>query len=210
VPRDVWNPLTWSPEVVWHRVLGPWVAVWGSFLAYAVVVVSRRMSGLATELSSIDLFDLDPLAPFTRQGLRNALLVLGFLGIAGIMILTETGFGVLGASIGTAVAVTGSLSLFLPLVGVHRRIESAKREELAWIDGRLRESRMDLRLGGSRPATGEMADLAAYRDLVRSVREWPIGRSGYVRFGLYLLIPLGSWALAALVEHVVDALVFPG
>jgi hypothetical protein len=80
--------------------------------------------------------------------------VLGFLGIAGIMVLTETGFGVLGASIGTAVAV--------------------------------------------------------YRDLLRSVHEWPIGRSGYVRFGLYLLIPLGSWALAALVEHVVDALVFPG
>jgi hypothetical protein len=37
----------------------------------------------------------------------------------------------------------------------------------------------------------------------RQVPEWPIGRSSFVRFTLYLLIPVASWALAALVEHLV-------
>jgi len=38
------------------------------------------------------------------------------------------------------------------------------------------------------------------------VREWPFDASTLVRFGLYLLIPLGSWAGGAFVERVIDAL----
>jgi len=41
---------------------------------------------------------------------------------------------------------------------------------------------------------------------VRGVRDWPISTSSYVRFALYLLIPLASWAAAAVVERLVDAL----
>jgi hypothetical protein len=76
VPQDLWNPATWNSEVAWHRVLGPLAAVWSTVLAYAIVVVSRRMSRLAADLKSIDLFDLEPLLPFTQQGLVNALLLM--------------------------------------------------------------------------------------------------------------------------------------
>jgi hypothetical protein len=57
------------------------------------------------------------------------------------------------------------------------------------------------------PAAGSLADLLAYRNLVRETPEWPIGTSSYTRFALYLLIPVLSWAAAALVERLVNALI---
>lgn len=64
-----------------------------------------------------------------------------------------------------------------------------------------------LKLDGSAKAPGELADLAAYRKLVEGVPDWPVGASSYMRFALYLLIPLLSWAAAALVERFVNALI---
>ena len=207
VPQDLWNPATWDAEVAWHRTLGPLLAMGSAALAYAIVSVSRRMSRLAADLKSIDLFDLDPLHPFTRQGLENALLLMGFVAIAGLMVLTETGFGFLGLLIGTVTFLGAGLTLALPMRGVHRRITQAKAAELNWVEGKLREQRTVLKSGQDR-TSGDLSDLASYRDLVRAVPDWPISASGYVRFALYLLIPVVSWAAAALVERFVDALVF--
>lgn len=205
VPEALWNPATWTPEVAWHRVLGPLVAVGSVLLVYAIVAVSRRMSQLAADLESIDLFDLDPLRPFAQQGLVNALLLMGYVALTGLMVLTETGFGLLGLVIGTGVLGAAGLSLALPLRGVHRRIVGAKEAELAWVNVALRDQRTVLR-GGAERTSGDLADLAAYRELVRSVPDWPIGTSSYIRFGLYLLIPVASWAAAALAERWLDTL----
>ena len=38
------------------------------------------------------------------------------------------------------------------------------------------------------------------------MREWPFDASTLARFGLYLLIPLGSWAGGALVERLINAI----
>lgn len=206
VPLTPWNPMTWSPEVAWHRVLGPFMAVWGAMLFYAIVSVSRRMSRLAIELKSIDLFDLNPLLPFTQQGLGNALLLMGFVAISGLMILTETGFGRMALVLGTVILAVAGMALVLPLRGVHRRITQAKDAELEWVEAKLSEQREVLKSGADR-TSGDLSDLAAYRDLVRAVRDWPMNTSSYVRFAVYLLIPAVSWAAAALVERFVDALV---
>ncbi len=206
VPEDLWNPATWDAEVVWHRILGPLLAMGSVVLAYAIVSVSRRMSRLAVDLKSIDLFDLDPLIPFTQRGLGNALLLMGFVAIAGLMVLTETGFGLLGLLVGSAILLAAGMAFVLPLRGVHRRIKQAKGAELEWVDAELRQQRTVLKSGEER-TSGDLSDLAAYRDLVRSVRDWPITTSSYVRFALYLLIPVVSWAAAALVERFIDALI---
>jgi len=206
VPEDLWNPATWDAEVVWHRILGPLLAMGSVVLAYAIVSVSRRMSRLAVDLKSIDLFDLDPLIPFTQRGLGNALLLMGFVAIAGLMVLTETGFGLLGLLVGSAILLAAGMAFVLPLRGVHRRIKQAKGAELGWVDAELRQQRTVLKSGEER-TSGDLSDLAAYRDLVRSVRDWPITTSSYVRFALYLLIPVVSWAAAALVERFIDALI---
>ena len=205
VPEDLWNPATWSAEVVWHRVLGPLVGVGSVALAYAIIVVSRRMSRLAADLKSIDLFDLSPLFPFTQLGLANSLLLMGLVAIAGLMVLTETGFGLLGFLVGTAILGAAGLAAALPMRGVHRRITQAKAAELEWVEEKLQQQRDQLKKGAER-TSGDLSDLAAYRDLVRGVRDWPITTSSYVRFALYLLIPLASWAAAAVVERLVDAL----
>jgi hypothetical protein len=205
VPDDLWNPATWSAEVAWHRVLGPLVAVGSIALAYAIIVVSRRMSRLAGDLKSIDLFDLEPLYPFTQLGLVNALLLMGFVAIGGLMVLTEAGFGLLGLLVGTTVLGIAVITAALPMRGVHRRIGQAKAAELEWVEAKLQQQRAVLK-GGENRTSGDLSDLAAYRDLVRSVRDWPVSTSSYVRFALYLTIPVVSWAAAAIVERLVDAL----
>ncbi len=208
VPEDVWTPATWTPEVTWHRVLGPLIAAWAAVLVYAIVAVSRRMSRLAIQLKSIDLFDLRPLLPFTQLGLTSALMLLGLASIYGLMLLTETGFGLMvSAVMGTILPIAG-MALILPVRGVHRRIKQAKDSELGWVTAELDRRVVGLKASGESRVTGQFADLAAYRGLVRDVQEWPISTSTYIRFGLYLLIPVVSWAAAALVERLVDALVF--
>ncbi len=207
VPQTPWNPVSWNAEVAWHRVLGLWMAPWVGMLAYAIVAMSRRMSRLAADLKSIDLFDLKPLLPFTQQGLGNALLLMGFVAIAGLMLLTETGFDLLGLLVGPVILIAAGLALALPMRGVHRRITQGKAAELEWVDTKLRQQRTVLK-GGEDRTSGDLSDLAAYRDLVRAVPDWPINASSYVRFGLYLLIPIVSWAAAALVERLIDVIVF--
>lgn len=207
VPDALWDPRTWSPEVVWHRILGPTTAILAGILFYAVVAVSRRMSRLAADLSSVDLMNLRPLQPFTRQGMTNALIVLGFVSIGGLMAITEEGFGLLGLFFALATLIVSGSALLLPLRGVHGRIVATKWSELRWVDEQIDTRRKALRAEISIDRPGELADLIAYRDLVAEVSDWPLNTSSYARFALYLLIPLLSWAAAALVERFVNALI---
>lgn len=206
VPENLWHPSSWSPEVSWHRVLGPIASVLSFVLAYAILSVSGRMSRLAGRLGSIDLFDHRPLMPFTQQGLTNALLLIGLFSIYGLMLLTETGFGLVALIIGLTTLTGAALTVVLPLRGVHRRIAQAKAEELSWLDADLGKRRSSIRDGGGGAEPGKFADLAAHRREVSDVSEWPVNTSTYVRFALYSLIPVASWAAAALVERFVDAL----
>lgn len=208
VPEHLWSPSSWSPEVAWHRILGPIAAILAMFLLYAVVSVSARMSRISAGLSTVDLLDLRALQPFTRQGLTNALLVLGWVTISGLMVVTESGFGLLGLLLGMATLFIAGAAFLLPLRGVHSRVRQAKDDELAWLNGQILEQRKTLRQGSMEGRRGSLADLLTYRDLVREVPDWPIGTSSYARFVLYLLIPVLSWAAAALVERLVNTLIF--
>ena len=48
--------------------------------------------------------------------------------------------------------------------------------------------------------------LSVYRSHVEGVREWPFDGSTFARFGLYLMIPLGSWVGGAFVERLLSSL----
>ncbi len=103
-------------------------------------------------------------------------------------------------------------TLLLPLRGVRRRVRRAKAEELARVDEAIRGQRRALLTPGDPnhvtdgPPAASLADLLAYRELVTSVREWPLDATTIARFGLYVAIGLGSWVGAAMVERLVDAL----
>jgi hypothetical protein len=188
VPPTPWSSSTWSPEVAWHRVLGPAIGWWQWWLGYAIVTVSMRMSRLARKLNRIDLLDLSPLAPFTQQGLTNALLVIGLLSIYSLMLL-ETGFG--GA-----------------VLAIHNRIRQAKDSELRRINGAISTQRSALEDPDASRRIGEMVDLVAYRGLIEGVPEWPFTTSTYTRFILYMLIPVASWVLGGVAEEIVGRALF--
>jgi hypothetical protein len=207
VPPTPWRPSTWSPEVVWHRILSPAVNVWVWWLVYVVVAVSLRLSRLARKLSRIDLLDLSPLSPFTRQGLTNALAVIGLLSISSLMLL-ETGLGRIVAGMGGATLVVATLALLAPVGGVHQRIRLAKQAELDRVNGSIAKQRSAMEYQDARRRSGEMADLVAYRGLIESVSEWPFTTSTYARLFLYMLIPVASWLLGAVAEEVVGRALF--
>jgi hypothetical protein len=201
--RYAYQPSYWSYEIVWHRVLAPFVGWWIGRFWWAVLAESRRFSRLAEGLPAIDLFDLRPLSCFARQGLANVLLNAGFVSIFALF-LFESGFGPIFAVVGVLNVGVSAAAFLLPVHGVHRRIRAAKSVELDWCRERLRRARTGL---AERDATdARLADLLAYRAFVEDVREWPFDASTLVRFGLYLMIPLGSWAGGALVERLIDAL----
>jgi hypothetical protein len=207
VPPTPWSPSTWGPEVAWHRILGPAIGWWQWWLGYAIVTVSMRMSRLASKLNRIDLLDLSPLAPFTQQGLTNALLVIGLLSIYSLMLL-ETGFGGAVLAIGGMTLVVAALALLSPVRGVHNRIRQAKDSELRRIIGAISTQRSALEDPDASRRIGEMADLVAYRGLIEDVPEWPFTTSTYTRFILYMLIPVASWVLGGVAEEIVGRALF--
>lgn len=84
-------------------------------------------------------------------------------------------------------------------------IREAKREELARLGPQLKQAR-DGAMTDDASTQGRLTDLLAYQDRVKSTPEWPFDSSTLMRFGLYLLIPVGSMIGGALVERVVNAM----
>jgi len=207
VPAQPWHPAEWSPEVAWHRVLGPVAGVWIGWFGYVVVRESSRLSSLAATLAPLDLMDLRGLAQFTRQGLNHALLTAGLLAVFGLFVVDQ-GFTPIIALMTPLMFALALASLLLPLRGVRDRISNAKSAELAWIDQSIRAHADTLRASQSGPAAGSLADLIAYRHLIERVREWPFDQSALARIALYLLIPIGSWLAGGLVGAVVERWLF--
>lgn len=201
VPLSVWDPSTWSVEVIWHRILGPLVMVWMWWLGYSVVTVSARLSRLARKLQHVDLLDLSALAPFTRLGLTNALLVVGVLSISSLMLI-ETGLGATALLVGGPTFVVAVLALLLPVRGVHQRIRQSKDEELRRINDAIEQHRGDFDSPGAGQRPGMMADMVAYRGLIVDVPEWPFTTSTYMRLIFYMLIPVVSWGLGIFAETI--------
>jgi len=204
---SAWNPATWNAEVAWHRILsGPmgWFAWW---LGYAIITVSIRMSRLAEKLDHIDLLDLSPLAPFNRQGLTNALLLIGLLAISTLFLL-ETGFGGMMLRIGVTTLVMAALAVLPSVLRVRTRIRQAKDAKLRRIDESISTQVNALENSDAGQRIGELADLVAYRGLIENVPEWPFTASTYARLILYMLIPVASWVLGGIVEELVGRALF--
>jgi hypothetical protein len=201
-----WNPGTWTPEVYWHRILGPPIGWWTGCFCYSMVKVSIRLSRTAALVQSIELLDLNPLSPFVHQAVRNVLLVVGALSIAGLFVIESWMWTTL-ALIAAVVLPIGVIGLLLPVYGIHRRIRKAKQEELRWTLEGIRKARLRLKASSSDAASSQMADLITYHQFIDEVPEWPFRISTFVRVFLYLLIPLVSWAGGVLLEMILGRVV---
>jgi hypothetical protein len=194
-----WNPSLWSPEIVWHRILGPLVGWFAGCLCYAIVKVSIRISRIADLLKPIDLLDLSPLLPFVHQGVRNVLLIVGTMSILSFFLM-ESGMLLTVVLIEGIVVPIAIIGLILPVRGVRRHIREAKQAELAWALKGIHEAQLRLKDSSGGMVSSQMADLITYYRFIDEVPEWPFRISTFVRVILYLLIPLASWAGGLLVE----------
>ncbi len=155
--------------------------------------------------SDVDLLDLEVLYAIGRSGLRGALYIFVFLSLGSLFYLDPSlGLGLWGALSIFALGIVLALwSLLRPARRVRRLIRAVKREELSLLIPRVRQARDDA-LTGDASTQGRLTDLVTYKTQVESTQEWPFDSSTFLRFGLYLLIPVGSMIGGALVERVVD------
>jgi hypothetical protein len=193
-------------ETIWHRVATPIVGWWTGRLGYLILLESRRLSNLAKGLRSVDLFDLDPLLPFARQGLTHALFLIGFVSIFAVMSFFEVGFGPAVGLITLLTLPAAVLGMLLPVRGVHHVIRDEKQRRLSICRERLRDLQTDAGANPDSDVTRELADVLTLRSHLEAVREWPFDVSVAARLAVYLVIPLVSWAGAAVVERAVNAL----
>jgi hypothetical protein len=186
-----------------------------NFLNWAIVaramllelMLGSAFSRLGEALGSVDLFDHARFEPFGRRAMRNVslwLLLIAFLSLnfAGrgwaIPSLMALGMVFLG---GFALA-----AFMIPLLGPHRRLRAAKREELACVRAAVRAARdRALIPDAERSGSGHLGDLLAYEARVAEVGEWPIQTSTVARFAFFLALGLGSWVGAGLVQHGIEA-----
>ncbi len=202
-----YDPSTWDPETAWHRILSFPIGMLIFQLWTLVVIDSRHVSRLAADVREVDLLDQSSLAPFARHGLHNALLVTGFAAVFALFMLDDLLYVLLFGSALVVTVAAAAVSLALPLRGLSQRIGAAKARELAWCRARIRRRREALEGeddGARRDA--RLDELLAWEARIEAVREWPLDAPALRRFGLYLLIPLGSWSGGALIERAIDAL----
>ncbi len=154
--------------------------------------------------SEIDLLNLEDLYAFGRSGLHGALCWFIVLAIGGLLILPELGSGQWVVLPLFAINLGGGLMFLLaPAREVRSLIRDVKREELVRLEPLLRQAR-DEAFTSDVSTQGRLTDLLAYKTQVESTPEWPFDSSTLIRFGLYLLIPVGSMVGGALVERIVD------
>jgi hypothetical protein len=175
------------------------------------IIVALRLSRLARERVQVSLVDLEPLRPFSQNGVRLALFWLLLWAIwvptlfmmpmeRNVLLATVTlmGVGILLSAVAIAIST----------LGVHRRLRETKAAELANVRGAIERDRTAA-LSADHPDRAAAADrlpgLLAYEARVEAVPEWLLDSHSLRRLGLYLLIPVASWVGGAMIERLVDA-----
>lgn len=197
--HPAWDDLYW-------RLLRD-VTIWIFAIRLMLVVIgsARRVSRLSERAARIDLLDLRGLAPLARIGLRSALA----FAVAASMIAALAGDALtLPVTLVTmaVVAVVGAFTVLLPVRGARRAIRAAKDAELLAIRAAIAHTRNATlnRATENGEDAGRLGGLLALEQRIVSVGEWPFGIGTFLRFALFIVLPLGSWIAAALVERMVS------
>jgi len=192
-------PLDYGVLVVAISMVGWWM---GRF-SLELVWTALHLTQLAKRLPTLNLLDADSFKPFAHQGVQSALLIIILMSING-HIAFRPGSGVIGATVLiTVMLVLTVVALILPVRGIHRRIQARKYEELALIREQIRLEK-DKLLAGSHYSNDKLPGLLAMETRIERVPEWPFDVGSLSRFSFYLLLGLGSWVGAALVERLLN------
>lgn len=192
-----------TPDAFWFVAVGPLFLWQLARAAYFSLYPDAELERLRAE--PVDLLRLERVYMFGRLGVQGALMWFVGSSIAAVLLVEPGSAAMLLPLMGFTLTIA-AVSLLLPTRGLGERIRAAKRAELSQIAERLEAARDAALRGDSTGDAGRLADLLAYRGYVDSIAESPIDASTWMRFGVYLLIPLGSWSASAIVQRIVDSL----
>ena len=200
-PSNPWEWHGWNYDIYWHRATTVFFVWWIGCFCYVTVVESARLSRLSDHIESVDLLEMLPYRPLVRQGLTNALLVIGTVSVLSLLGV-ESRYGPVLVGFWITFIVLAWIGMMLPLVGFRKKIRVAKDKELDWCMQNLKIARDQLKSGAGEQKS--ITEILAYKTMIESIRNWPFDSPTLVRFALYLLIPLGSWLGGAFVERGLD------
>lgn len=202
-PLRLFAPLRWSGDYV-LPLAGLVLMGWFIFrFMFLLIWNALDVSRTASQIDHIDLFDSSRVKPYAQQGVRSSLLAVVGLSISANLWLDPN-----SPTVGTIASVimlviASALALLLPTWGIHQRLKAAKETELKQVR-RAIVSRKDPQTRTVDDAQQLRADLAIEARL-GEVSEWPFDAGSYGRVALYILLGLGSWVGAALVERLLEA-----
>ena len=180
-----------------------WLA--GRFLV-CMVTDSLQMSKLARALPDLDLLDLGSLSPFVQQGLKSVLPLVIVLTITSHLYIAP-GSAVIGSSAFLLIWCALTVVVFtLPVRGIHDRICVEKQAQLEKVRTEIRnawERVVDRRDASAGDWLSALLDLEMRLERVRA---WPYDTSIWLKFGLYMLLGVGSWFGAAAVDRLLNSL----
>jgi hypothetical protein len=191
---------------LFHWTVGVFACINTGRLAHLSIACARVVGRCASSIARIDLLDLSPLAPFARQSLQTILtwlLILSTFCVNAVDPAFLLPIAAIAAFCGGLVAATFALCNS----PIHQRIRDDRRGQIQSVNAALRGDSAALREVAIASRTGQLtpADLLSYRRLLDDVGTWAFDSSAWVRFGLYLALPLGSWLGGAIVERLLNA-----
>lgn len=195
----------WIGHVVWIHLLDPLQFACLALMALTSLRRARLFSDMGRHVR-VQLLEPEALKPFARMGLRSAAYWLVGSSLASLLALDSNAPFLVYAIVAATVSL-GLLALLLPSWGIHGRLRETKRRELAWLRREIEGARGVLAdpAGDRLGAAARLPALLAYESRVERVSAWPFDTPTLFRFGLFLLLGLGSWLGGALVERLVDS-----
>lgn len=200
---QIFQPWNWALDyalLVLAISLSGW---WMGRFSFELIWSALQLNNMAMRLPILNLLDAESNRSFTQHGVQSALLVVIMMSITAPIAVQPEG-GVVGAAVNSVLMLFLALTaLILPVRGIHQRIQTQKREELATIRQHIQRER-DKLLAASGGVDDRLVALLAMETRIERVEEWPFGAGSLYRVGFYLLLGLGSWVGAALVERVLE------
>jgi hypothetical protein len=198
------QPWKWPADFAMVFVVISMVGWWVGRFSYELVWSAIQMAKMANRLPTLDLLETESYKPFTQQGVHSALLIVIMLSITAHLVAAP-GSGVVGAFVNAAgMLALAVVTIVLPMRGMHLRIRDQKRKELRLLREHiyLEQTKVLEDVAGS----GErLVGLLAMESRIERVYEWPFDVGSLSKVGLYLLLGLGSWVGAALVERLLES-----
>ncbi len=204
------NPLLLLTPWIWPADYAfPFVGLvflgWFNFrFMFLLVWTALAISRTAKQICHIDLFDTSGVKPYAQQGVRTSLLAVISLSISSNLWLDPSSPAIASGTTVVLLIVATVLALLLPAWGIHLRIKEAKQSALKQIRKAI-ALRRDPDTRSVDDAQKLRADLALERRLLET-SEWPFDAGTYGRVILYIVLGLGSWVGAALVERFLESL----